>query len=115
MHNRVERFVFDAEHDLTLCLPDECLASIFQKLANKDHEWKIRQHLVLQDQADISCLLPDLIMRFEHVTILALKCSRKFWSIDSKDFTVIRKSFTHLKKIKLKGCNEITDEGIDSF
>ena len=35
--------------------------------------------------------------------------------IDNKDLIVIGKSFTHLKKIKLKGCIEITDEGIDSF
>ena len=35
--------------------------------------------------------------------------------IDNKDLTVIGKSFTHLKKIKLKGCIEITDEGIESF
>ena len=54
-------------------------------------------------------------MRFEHVTILALRCSRKFPIIDNKGLTVIGKSFTHLKKIKLKGCIEITDEGIDSF
>ena len=54
-------------------------------------------------------------MIFEHVTILALKCSRKFPTIDNKDLTVIRKSFTHLKKIKLKGCIEIIDEGIESF
>ena len=49
------------------------------------------------------------------MTFLALKCSRKFHSIDNKDLTIIGKSFTHLKKIKLKGCIEITDEGIESF
>ena len=54
-------------------------------------------------------------MIFEHVTVLALKCSRKFPIIDNKDLTVIRNIFTHLKNIKLKGCIEITDEGIDSF
>lgn len=126
--SEIEQFVFYPEQDLTLCLPDECLASIFQKLINEDRntcslvcsrwhhiESKSRQRLVLQARADISRLLPDLIMRFEHVTVLALKCSRKFPSIDNKDLTVIGKSFTHLKKIKLKGCIEITDEGVESF
>ena len=54
-------------------------------------------------------------MRFEHVIVLALKCSRQFPIIDNKDLTVIGNIFTHLKKIKLKGCIEITDEGIESF
>ena len=56
-----------------------------------------------------------MIMRFKHVTVLDLKCFKKFPIIDNKDLTVIGKSFTHLKKIKMKGCIEITDEGIDSF
>ena len=54
-------------------------------------------------------------IRFEHVIVLALKCSIKFPSIDNKDLTIIGKSFTHLKKIKLKGCIEIIDEGLESF
>ena len=54
-------------------------------------------------------------MRFEHLTILALKCFRKISSIENKKLSLIENNFTHLKKIKLKGCIEITDEGIESF
>ena len=54
-------------------------------------------------------------MRFEHVIVPALKCSRKFSSIDNKDLMVMGKSLNHIKKNKLKGCIEITDEGLDSF
>ena len=127
-NSEVEQFVFYPEQDLSLCLQDEFSASIFQKLAYEDGnmcslvcsrwnhiELKSKQRLFLQDRADIFRPPPDLIMRFEHVTVLALKCSRKFPIIDNKDLTVIGKSFTHLKKIKMKGCIEITDEGIDSF
>lgn len=49
------------------------------------------------------------------MTVLALKCSRKFPSIDNKALSLIGKSFTHLNKIKLKGCIKIADEGLESF
>ena len=49
------------------------------------------------------------------MTVLVLKCSRKMLSIDNKALSLIGKSFTHLKKIKLKGCIEITDEGLETF
>ena len=54
-------------------------------------------------------------MRFEHLTILALKCFRKFSSIESKELSLIENNFTHLKKMKLKGCIDIIDEGLESF
>ena len=54
-------------------------------------------------------------MRFEHLTILALKCFRKISSIENKELSLIENNFTHLKKIKLKGCIEIIDEGLESF
>lgn len=127
-NNEVEQFGVDPEQDLIVYLPDECLASIFQKLTNEDRnacslvcsrwhriESKSRQRLVLRAPTELSSWLPALITRFEHVTVLALKCSRKFPSIDNKALSLIGKSFTHLKKIKLKGCIEITDEGLESF
>lgn len=127
-NKEVEQFGVYPEQDLIVYLPDECLASIFQKLTNEDRnacslvcsrwhriESKSRQRLVLLARTELSSLLPALTTRFEHVTVLALKCSRKFPSIDNKALSLIGKSFTHLKKIKLKGCIEITDEGLESF
>ena len=44
-----------------------------------------------------------------------MKWFRKFSSIENKELSLIEIFFTHLKKIKLKGCIEIIDEGLDSF
>eukprot|EP01018_Ginkgo_biloba_P027466 Gb_34902 [translate_table: standard] len=127
-NNMVEQFHVLPDRDFTLQLPNECLTSIFQNLTSKDRnacslvckrwhwvESKGRQRLVLLARAELSSFLSALVVRFEHVTVLALKCSRKLLSIDNKALCFIGKSFRQLKKLKLKGCIEITDEGVEAF
>lgn len=118
----------DILEDQIAYLPDECLALVFQKLTSDERnqcslvckrwhtiESKCRQRLVLLARSELFFYLPNLVLRFEHVSVVALKCSRKLPSLDNKALFFIGKSLTQLKKIKLKGCIQITDEGIESF
>eukprot|EP00252_Welwitschia_mirabilis_P004696 TRINITY_DN14996_c0_g1_i1.p1 TRINITY_DN14996_c0_g1~~TRINITY_DN14996_c0_g1_i1.p1 ORF type:complete len:492 (-),score=76.23 TRINITY_DN14996_c0_g1_i1:788-2263(-) len=124
---RVEPFEVNPE-DFSLNLPDECLALVFQKVGKGDRnscslvcrrwyfiEAKGRHRLALMAEQSLFSSLPSLTLRFENVTVLALKCSRKLRSIDDKTLTLVGKSFSSLKKIKLKGCLEVTDLGLESF
>ncbi|CAN6485477.1 unnamed protein product [Victoria cruziana] len=114
--------------DHTLLLPDECLATIFSKLGCEDRnasslvcrrwknvESKCRQRLILRARSDLSPFLPHLLLRFENVSTLALKCSRKLISLDDRALVRIASGLPRLKKLKLKGCVEITDDGLRSF
>ncbi|GMI97542.1 VIER F-box proteine 3 [Hibiscus trionum] len=114
--------------DLTLALPDECLASIFGKLGCHDRNncslvckhWKCvdsksRQRLVLVARSEISLWFPSLFARFSSVSVLSLKCSRKLVSVDDDSLARIPALLPCLKKLKLKGCVDVTDNGLLAF
>ncbi|XP_021276683.1 F-box protein SKIP2-like [Herrania umbratica] len=114
--------------DLSLTLPDECLAWVFGKLGCHDRNncslvckrWrhvdsKARQRLVLVAGSDISPWLPSLFSRFSSISVLSLKCSRKLVSIDDDSLAHIPTLLPSLKKLKLKGCVDITDNGLRAF
>lgn len=114
--------------DLTLTLPDECLAMIFGTLSCHDRNncslvckrWKSidsmsRQSLVLVARSEMSHLLPSLLSRFRSVSVLALKCSRKIVSIDDDALARIPALLPSLKKLKVKGCIDISDNGLHAF
>lgn len=126
-HNSREMQVF-VFSDLTLDLPDECLASIFQKLSAKDRntcslvckrwhfvEAKSRDRLTLRAHAQLDVDAVCLMTRFEHISCLSLKCVRKESSIDDKTLVLIGKHCTRLTRLKLKGCKAITDDGLEHF
>ncbi|MCO5567482.1 hypothetical protein L7F22_021175 [Adiantum nelumboides] len=116
------------EKDYTAWLPDECLASVFQKLGTFDRnqcslvckQWHAveaqgRQCLALIAHADIISYLPSIFTRFDHITKLALRGDRKVPGINDKALFLIGRHCTHLVKLKMKGCKEVTDDGIDLF
>ncbi|KAF8389522.1 hypothetical protein HHK36_026217 [Tetracentron sinense] len=118
----------DVEDDLTLGMPDECLSWVFGKLGCQDRNacslvcrrWKLvdsrsRQRLVLVARSELSPLLPPLLSRFNSVSLLSLKCSRKLLSIDDHALARIPTLLTSLKKLKLKGCVHISDDGLHAF
>ncbi|EEF47898.1 skip-2, putative [Ricinus communis] len=122
-HNATTSF-----QDLTLSLPDECLATIFCKLSCHDRNscslvckrWKLidsnsRHRLVLLSPFEMSSSLPCLLSRFSSLTILSLKCSRKLLSIDDLSFSRIPVFLPSLIKLKLKGCIDISDDGLLAF
>ncbi|KAE8726294.1 hypothetical protein F3Y22_tig00007179pilonHSYRG00128 [Hibiscus syriacus] len=114
--------------DLTLALPDECLALIFGNLGCHDRNncslvckrWKhvdskSRQRLILVARSEISLWFPSLFARFSSVSVLSLKCSRKLVSVDNDALARIPILLPSLKKLKLKGCVDITDNGLLTF
>ncbi|XP_065880668.1 putative F-box/LRR-repeat protein 8 [Euphorbia lathyris] len=115
--------------DLTLSLPDECLATIFSKLSSTNDKnscslvckrWKFidsksRDRLVLFSPSHISSSFTSLLSRFTYISILSLKCSRKHLSIDDNSFSKIPNLLLSLTKLKLKGCVDISDNGLIAF
>eukprot|EP00249_Psilotum_nudum_P019317 c27191_g1_i1 orf=322-1800(+) len=109
-------------------LPDECLAYIFQKLESADRnqcslvckrwhwvEAQGRQRLSLLANTELGPVLPALLCRFQHLTKLALRCDRKAKSINDTALFLVGRYCLQLKKLKLKGCKQLTDEGIERF
>lgn len=128
MHHMKLPFRQDTEGDYTTWLPDECLAFVFQKLATMDRnqcslvckrwhavEAQGRQRLSLLAHADIISYLPSIFTRFNYITKLAVRGDRKTTSISDKALFLIGHHCTHLSKLKIKACKQITDEGIDIF
>ncbi|KAE8735468.1 hypothetical protein F3Y22_tig00000340pilonHSYRG00448 [Hibiscus syriacus] len=114
--------------DLSLELPDDCLALIFGNLGCHDRNncslvckrWKhvdskSRQRLILVARSEISLWFPSLFTRFSSVSVLSLKCSRKLVSVDNDALARIPTLLPSLKKLKLKGCVDITDTGLVTF
>ncbi|KAA8535897.1 hypothetical protein F0562_030900 [Nyssa sinensis] len=114
--------------DLTLGLPDECLAWVFGKLGCHDRKscslvcsrwWlvdsKSRHRLLLVARSEVSPLLPSLLSRFSSVSVLSLKCSRKLVSIDDDALSRIPTLLPCLQKLKLKGCTDVSDDGLRIF
>ncbi|KAE8709561.1 F-box protein SKIP2 [Hibiscus syriacus] len=117
-----------ANWDYTAEVPDECLAYIFQFLGPGDRNrcslvckrwfrvdgWS-RHRLSLNAQSEIVSSLPSILTRFDSVTRLALRCSRKSISITDDDLLTISIRCKNLARLKLRGCREITDEGMSAF
>ncbi|KAL3697574.1 hypothetical protein R1sor_011650 [Riccia sorocarpa] len=114
--------------DFTFQIPDECLSCIFEKLGSVDRkscslvckrwhwvEGQGRQRLSLFAQENLLTALSKLLSRFEHVTKLALKCDKKLTSVDDKALFIIGRDCRQLKKLKLKGCKQLTDDGMELF
>lgn len=114
--------------DCTSLLPDECLAWIFHKMSSSDRnhcslvckrwlyvEGQARQRLTLLASAEIHAHLPALFARFDHLSKLSLRCDRKTASISDKSLFLVGRHCLHLRKLKLKGCRQITDDGLEIF
>ncbi|XP_024020644.1 F-box protein SKIP2 [Morus notabilis] len=114
--------------DYTFDLPDECLALVFQFLGAGDRKrcslvckrWfrvdgQNRCRLSLNAQSDILPFVPSLFARFDSVTKLALRCDRKSISITDDALILISIRCRNLSRVKLRGCREITDVGMEVF
>ncbi|OMP01922.1 hypothetical protein COLO4_11476 [Corchorus olitorius] len=114
--------------DYTAEIPDECLAYVFQFLGPGDRNrcslvckrWlrvdgENRQRLSLNAQTEIVTSLPSIFTRFDSVTKLALRCSRKSISLNDDALVMISIRCQNLTRVKLRGCREISDEGMLAF
>ncbi|OAY33727.1 F-box protein SKIP2 [Manihot esculenta] len=117
-----------ADVDYTDYIPDECLAYIFQFLSSGDRKrcslvcrrWLVvdgcsRQRLSLHAKVEIFSYVPSLFTRFDSVTKLALRCDRKSMSLNDDAFVMISVRCQNLERLKLRGCREITDDGMVAF
>ncbi|XVE87067.1 hypothetical protein DITRI_Ditri18aG0086500 [Diplodiscus trichospermus] len=117
-----------ANRDYTAEIPDECLAYVFQFLGPGDRNWCSlvckrwllvdgwsRNRLSLNAQSEIEASLPSLFTRFDSVTKLALRCSRKSISLTDDALVTISIRCQNLTRLKLRGCREITEEGMSKF
>ncbi|KDP31990.1 hypothetical protein JCGZ_12451 [Jatropha curcas] len=114
--------------DYTEYIPDECLAYIFHFLSAGDRKrcssvcrrWlfvdgRSRHRLSLNAKAEIVSYVPNLFMRFDSVTKLALRCDRKSMSLNDDALVMISIRCQNLERVKLRGCRQITDEGMAAF
>ena len=114
--------------DWTLFAPDECVASVFRKLAPEDRnrcalvckrwyrvEGQGRQRLALKASADLGPALPGLLARFPYITKLALKCDRRTVSIDDGVLCLVGQQCRQLQKLKIKACKGLSDAGLEEF
>ncbi|CAM8997072.1 hypothetical protein QQ045_007265 [Rhodiola kirilowii] len=115
-------------YDYTSDIPDECLACIFQSLPSVDRkhcslvcqrwfvvEGQSRHRLSLNASAEIVPDLPTIFSRFDSVTKLSLRCDRRSVSIGDDALELISLRCRNLKRLKLRGCRELTDAGIAVF
>ncbi|KAK7309187.1 hypothetical protein RJT34_05721 [Clitoria ternatea] len=111
--------------DYTLHLPDDCLATIFHFLSAGDRKrcslvcrrWHLldgqtRHRLSLSAQPELLDFVPSIFTRFDSVTKLALRCDRKSPSINDDALILISLRCKNLTRLKLRGCRDITAEGM---
>lgn len=116
------------DRDFTGDLPDECLAHVFQFLGAGDRKrcslvckrWLLvdgqsRHRLSLDAKDEISSFLTSMFNRFDSVTKLALRCDRKSVSLSDEALAMISVRCLNLTRVKLRGCREITDLGMEDF
>ncbi|CAN8264146.1 unnamed protein product [Cochlearia groenlandica] len=109
-------------------LPDECLAHVFQYLGAADRKrcslvckrWlfvdgQSRHRLSLDARDEIFSFLTSMFNRFDSVTKLALRCERKSLSLSDDALVTISSRCLNLTRVKLRGCREISDLGIEGF
>ncbi|KAJ9177299.1 hypothetical protein P3X46_012533 [Hevea brasiliensis] len=117
-----------ADVDYTEDIPDECLAYIFQFLSTGDRKscslvcrrWLLvdgrnRHRLSLHAKVEIFSCIPSLFTRFDSVTKLSLRCDRKSMSLNDDTFVMISVRCQKLERLKIRGCREITDDGMAAF
>lgn len=117
-----------SQPDYTSCLPDECLALVFQFLNSGNRKrcalvcrrWMIvegqnRYRLSLHARSDLITSIPSLFSRFDSVTKLSLKCDRRSVSIGDEALVKISLRCRNLKRLKLRACRELTDVGMAAF
>ncbi|CAI5987573.1 unnamed protein product [Closterium sp. NIES-65] len=114
--------------DLTANLPDDCLVHVFRKLGTSDlarcslvcRRWfmldaETRPSMSLRATLDAAPDLASLFRRFTGVQKLVLKCERNVLSIDDASLDTIARQCVYLRKLKLKNCRQITDDGMERF
>lgn len=114
--------------DYTEGIPDECLASIFQLLNASDRKrsshvckrWfrvdgQSRRRLSLNAQSEIISHVPSIFTRFDSVAKLSLRCDRRSLSINDDALLMISIRCEGLTRLKLRGCREVTEVGMDNF
>ncbi|GLU20071.1 hypothetical protein SLE2022_362860 [Rubroshorea leprosula] len=119
---------FASNFDYTGEIPDECLAYIFQFLGAGDRKrcslvckrWlrvdgQNRYRLSLDARSEIVDSLPSIFTRFDSVNKLALRCDRKSISLSDEALVLISTRCPNLSRLKLRGCREITDNGMARF
>ncbi|XP_022843731.1 F-box protein At1g47056-like [Olea europaea var. sylvestris] len=120
-----EDIFLNQQQDYTSEIPDECLALIFQSLSSSDRKqcslvcrrWLVvegqsRHRLALNATDEVNSHLPAIFSRFDSVMKLALRCDRKSVSINDEALTLISRRCQNLTRLKLRGCREISDEGM---
>ncbi|KFK28417.1 hypothetical protein AALP_AA8G512100 [Arabis alpina] len=121
-------FVLIKDRDFTGDLPDECLAHVFQFLGAGDRKrcslvckrWLFvdgqnRHRLSLDARDEIFSFITSMFNRFDSVTKLALRCDRKSVSLSDQALVMISVRCLNLTRVKLRGCREITDLGMEEF
>ncbi|KAE8680654.1 F-box/LRR-repeat protein 16 [Hibiscus syriacus] len=119
---------FMENQDYTAGIPDKCLAYVFQFLGPGDRNrcslvckrwlcvdgWS-RHRLSLNAQSEIFFSSPSLFTRFDSVTKLTLRCSRKSVSLNDDALVMISIRCRNLERLKPRGCREISNEGMLAF
>ncbi|KFK34272.1 hypothetical protein AALP_AA5G123400 [Arabis alpina] len=118
----------EEDYDFTGDLPSDCLAHIFQFLNAGDRKrcslvckrWLLidgqnRHRLSLDAKAEILSFMPCMFNRFDSVTKIALRCDRKSFSLSDEALVMVSVRCSNLTRVKLRGCREITDLGMESF
>uniref|UniRef100_A0A1J3HAB1 F-box protein SKIP2 n=1 Tax=Noccaea caerulescens TaxID=107243 RepID=A0A1J3HAB1_NOCCA len=116
------------DRDFSGDIPDECLAHVFQFLGAGDRKrcslvckrWLFvdgqnRHRLSLDARDEIFSFLTSMFNRFDSVTKLALRCDRKSVSLSDEALVTISSRCLNLTRVKLRGCREITDLGMEEF
>ncbi|CAN8254813.1 unnamed protein product [Cochlearia groenlandica] len=116
------------DFDFTANLPYDCLAHVFQFLGAGDRKrcslvckrWLFvdgqnRHRLSLEARDEILPFLPSIFVRFDSVTKLSLRCDRNSLSIGDEALVIVSLRCPNLARLKLRGCREITDLGLESF
>lgn len=118
----------DPPRDLSLNLPDDCLALIFQPLLSADRNrcslvcrrWlavdaQSRHRLILSASADLLAASPTLFTRFNALTNLILRCPRGSDGIIDEDLALISARCPKLTRIKLRSCRSLTESGMHAL
>ncbi|KAG6515353.1 F-box protein At1g47056-like [Zingiber officinale] len=113
--------------DFTNDLPDECLALVFGSLTAADRrtcslvcrrwlliEASCRARLSLHARPSLLQAVPPLFARFDAVSKLSLRCSRRTASVGDEALALIASRCPRLVSLKLRSCRDITDAGMDA-
>ncbi|WOG90726.1 hypothetical protein DCAR_0309970 [Daucus carota subsp. sativus] len=118
----------DVGFDYTSCIPDECLACVFQLLGSGDRkrcslvcrrwlrvEGQSRYRLSLNASSEISGAIERIFDRFDSVTKLALKCERRSESIGDEALVLVSEKCRKLTRLKIRACKELSGVGMSAL